>query len=88
MLNKDQRTAIIKDHGRKDSDTASPEVQAALFSARIEYLTEHLKKHKHDYSTRHGLMKLVHKRQRLLNYLKVENHDRYRALLEKLGLRR
>ena len=63
-------------------------MQAALFTARIEYLTEHLKRHTHDYATRHGLMKLVHKRQRLLNYLKVEAHDRYRALLEKLGLRR
>ena len=79
---------IIKEHGKSESDTGSAEVQVALLSNRIEHLTEHLKKHKKDHHTRRGLMMLVGKRRRLLQYLQNQDVQRYRDIIEKLGLRR
>jgi len=88
MLTKDDKTGIIQEHARKDNDTGSPEVQVALLTARIVYLTEHLRVHKKDHHSRRGLLKLVGQRRRLLNYLESKDVDRYRALVKKLGLRR
>ncbi len=79
---------IIQTHKRSDNDTGSPEVQVALLSARIEHLTEHFKTHKHDHHSRRGLLKLVNQRRSLLNYLKRKDGERYKALIETLGLRR
>lgn len=81
------KAQIIKTHQRAKNDTGSSEVQIALLTARIEYLTEHLKIHKHDVHTRYGLTKLVSQRRRLLNYLKKINLPLYRALIEKLDVR-
>jgi small subunit ribosomal protein S15 len=79
---------IISEHGSAESDTGSPEVQVAMLSRRISDLTEHLKEHKHDHHSRRGLLLLVGRRRRLLNYLAKKDINRYRALIEKLGLRR
>ena len=79
---------IIKEHGKSESDTGSAEVQVALLSNRIEHLTEHLKTHKKDHHTRRGLLMLVGKRKRLLQYLQNQDVQRYRDLIDKLGLRR
>jgi small subunit ribosomal protein S15 len=79
---------IISSHARNEGDTGSPEVQVALLSHRINHLTEHLKEHKHDHHSRRGLLLLVGQRRRLLNYLARKDIQRYRALIEKLGLRR
>lgn len=79
---------IIKEYGKTESDTGSAEVQVALLSNRIEHLTEHLKTHKKDHHTRRGLMMLVGKRRRLLQYLQNQDVQRYRDIIEKLGLRR
>ena len=79
---------IIKEYGKSESDTGSAEVQVALLSNRIEHLTEHLKTHKKDHHTRRGLMMLVGKRRRLLQYLQNQDVQRYRDIIEKLGLRR
>ena len=79
---------IIKEYGTTEGDTGSPEVQIALLSHRITYLTEHLKTHKHDHHTRRGLMLLVGQRRRLLGYLSDVDIERYRALIGRLGLRR
>ena len=79
---------IMAEHARVEGDTGSPEVQVALLTHRINYLTEHLKMHKHDHHSRRGLLLLVGKRRRLLNYLQKIDITRYRALIEKLGLRR
>jgi small subunit ribosomal protein S15 len=79
---------IIAEHARTEGDTGSPEVQVALLSHRISHLTEHLKDHKHDHHSRRGLLLLVGQRRRLLNYLGKTDINRYRALIEKLGLRR
>ena len=79
---------IIKEYGKSESDTGSAEVQVALLSNRIEHLTEHLKTHKKDHHTRRGLMMLVGKRRRLLQYLQSQDVQRYRDIIEKLGLRR
>lgn len=86
-LPKDIKTDIIADNRKHDSDTGSAEVQIALLSKRILDLTEHLKMHKHDHHTRRGLLKLVGQRRRLLNYLKKNDIERYRAIVAKLGLR-
>jgi small subunit ribosomal protein S15 len=86
-LSKDVKSGIIGEHKAHDSDTGSPEVQIALLSQRILDLTEHLKMHKHDHHTRRGLLKLVGQRRRLLNYLKKNDIERYRAIVAKLGLR-
>ena len=79
---------IIKEYGKSDSDTGSAEVQVALLSNRIDHLTEHLKTHKKDHHTRRGLLMLVGKRRRLLQYLQNQDVQRYRDIIEKLGLRR
>ncbi|ABY22418.1 SSU ribosomal protein S15P [Renibacterium salmoninarum ATCC 33209] len=79
---------IIKEYATGEADTGSPEVQIAMLSKRILDLTEHLKVHKHDHHTRRGLMALVGRRKRLLTYLKDTDITRYRALIERLGLRR
>jgi small subunit ribosomal protein S15 len=79
---------IIAEHGANDGDTGSAEVQVAMLTRRITDLTEHLKEHKHDHHSRRGLLLLVGRRRRLLNYLVKTDINRYRALIEKLGLRR
>jgi len=79
---------IISEHATSEGDTGSPEVQIALLSKRISGLTEHLKVHKHDHHSRRGLLLLVGRRRRLLQYLAREDINRYRALIERLGLRR
>jgi small subunit ribosomal protein S15 len=79
---------IIKDYATADGDTGSPEVQVALLSRRIADLTEHMKAHKHDFHTQRGLLQLVGRRRRLLRYLETVDVQRYRALIERLGLRR
>ncbi len=86
-LEKDVKSTIIADHARTESDTGSPEVQVALLTQRIRDLTEHLRFHKHDHHCRRGLLKLVGQRRRLLNYLKKNDIERYRAVVAKLGLR-
>ncbi len=79
---------IIKEYGKSDTDTGSAEVQVALLSNRIDHLTDHLKTHKKDPHTRRGLLMLVGKRKRLLQYLQNQDVQRYRDLIDKLGLRR
>jgi small subunit ribosomal protein S15 len=79
---------IVAEYGTHDSDTGSPEVQVALLSERINHLTEHLREHKHDHHSRRGLLMMVGKRRRLLDYLRREDVERYRSLIAKLGLRR
>ena len=79
---------IINEYGKSDSDTGSAEVQVALLNNRIDHLTEHLKTHKKDHHTRRGLLMLVGKRRRLLQYLQNQDVQRYRDIIEKLGLRR
>jgi small subunit ribosomal protein S15 len=79
---------IINDYATGDGDTGSPEVQVAQLSRRISDLTEHMKVHKHDFHTQRGLLQLVGRRRRLLRYLEQKDVQRYRALIERLGLRR
>lgn len=79
---------IIKEYGTHEGDTGSPEVQIAILTNRIVYLTEHLKTHKHDHHTRRGLMLLVGQRRRLLKYLQSVDIERYRSLIQRLGIRR
>ena len=79
---------IIKEYGKSESDTGSTEVQVALMSERINHLTEHLKDHKKDHHTRRGLLMLVGKRKRLLEYLQNQDINRYREIIDKLGIRR
>ena len=83
-----QKKVIIEEHARHEGDTGSPEVQVALLTARIEGLTEHFKVHKKDFHSRRGLLKLVGHRRNILNYLKSKDIQRYRALIDKLGLRK
>jgi small subunit ribosomal protein S15 len=82
------KVATIVNYRLHDTDTGSPEVQVAILSERIAHLTEHLKVHKHDHHTRRGLMKLIGRRRRLLDYVRDNNVERYRELIAKLGLRR
>ncbi|HEY2443528.1 MAG TPA: 30S ribosomal protein S15 [Streptosporangiaceae bacterium] len=82
------KTEIIGQHATSEGDTGSPEVQVALLTRRISDLTEHLKVHKHDHHSRRGLLLLVGRRRRLLKYLQKTDITRYRALIERLGLRR
>ena len=84
----DTKKSIIAEYGLSEGDTGSPEVQVALLSHRIAHLTEHLKQHKHDHHTRRGLLLLVGRRRRLLNYMQKEDINRYRSIVERLGLRR
>ena len=88
MITKDQKQALVEKHGAGDTDTGKPEVQIAIFTARINDLTEHLKTHKKDHASRLGLLKLVGKRRRLLAYLRSRDIERYRSLIAELGLRR
>ena len=88
MLTQEQKTQIIKDNAIHEGDTGSPEVQIALLTARISYLTEHLKEYKKDHHSRRGLLKMVGHRSRLLGYLYKVDIERYRAIVEKLGLRK
>jgi small subunit ribosomal protein S15 len=84
----DIKTQIMKDYGTTEGDTGSPEVQVAMLTKRIADLTEHLRTHNHDHHSRRGLLLLVGRRRRLLNYLQKSDIARYRALIERLGLRR
>lgn len=87
-LERDEKTTIITDFQTHGTDTGSPEVQVALLTERIKVLQEHLKTHKHDFNSRRGLLKLVGRRRRLLDYLGDKDKKRYRELIERLGLRR
>ena len=87
-LSSEAKAEIIAEHARGEADTGSPEVQVALLSKRIAELTEHFGEHKKDHHSRQGLLKLVNKRRKLLDYLKSKDQDRYRELIKKLGLRR
>ena len=84
----ERKSALIKEHGRGKDDTGSPEVQVAILSERISNLTEHFKTHKKDNHSRRGLLQMVSRRRRLLDYLKARDEGRYQALIEKLGLRK
>jgi small subunit ribosomal protein S15 len=87
-LVKEQKDTIITDFRTHDVDTGSSEVQIALLSARISYLTEHFKTHKKDHHSRRGLLKLVGRRRRLLDYLRRQDHERYQRIITRLGIRR
>ena len=87
-LTKDKKTALIGEYKTHDKDTGSPEVQVAILSERINYLTEHFKSHGKDHHSRRGLLMLVGKRRRMLRYLERNDLERYRALVADLGLRR
>lgn len=88
MLSVEEKKNIIAKFGANETDTGSPEVQIALLTNRILYLTEHLRMHKKDHASRRGLLKLVGQRRNLLAYLQKHNLERYRAILEKLNLRK
>ena len=88
MMTTERKAEIIKEYGRTPNDTGSPEVQVALLTERINVLTEHLKENKKDHHSRRGLLKMVGKRRGLMNYLKSQDIERYRALVAKLGLRK
>lgn len=88
MLDIEKRKGIINEFQLHASDTGSPEVQVALLSARIAYLTDHFKEHKKDHHSRRGLLKLVGQRRRLLDYMKKKDLERYRAIIQRLGLRK
>ena len=88
MLLKDEKAAIIEANKINEKDTGSPEVQIAILTKRINDLTEHLKTHKKDNHSRSGLFKMIGKRRNLLNYLKKKDIERYRATIEKLGIRK
>ena len=87
-LTKEAKLEIIGKHGRTDADTGSPEVQIAMLTTRINELTEHLRAHPKDHHSRRGLLKLVGRRRRFLNYFQKRNLEGYRALIKELGLRR
>ena len=88
MISKEKKTAIIKEFARSEGDTGSPEVQIAVLTERIQELTEHLKEHPKDHHSRRGLLKMVGQRRGLLGYLKDKDIERYRAVIERLGLRK
>ncbi len=88
MITKERKSELVEEYGNSPNDTGTAEVQVAIFSERISNLTDHLKEHPNDHSTRHGLLKLVGKRRRLLNYLKDKDVERYRTLIQDLGLRK
>jgi len=87
-LSAEAKSKIVEEHKRTASDTGSPEVQVALLTSRIQHLTEHFKVHKGDHHSRRGLLRLVNQRRSLLDYLKKKDLQRYRDLIERLGLRR
>ncbi|MHB8765511.1 MAG: 30S ribosomal protein S15 [Deferrisomatales bacterium] len=88
MLTTERKQEVIDQYKTRAGDTGSPEVQIALLSERISYLTEHFKTHKKDHASRRGLLKLVGHRRRLLDYLKGKDVERYRSLIERLGIRK
>ena len=88
MISKEKKTAIINEYGRQPGDTGSPEVQIAVLSARIAELTEHLKSNPKDHHSRRGMYKMIGQRRGLLNYLQKTDLEGYRALIEKLGIRK
>lgn len=87
-LNAEAKEKIVSEYQRGNGDTGSPEVQVALLTARIQHLTEHFKDHKGDHHSRRGLLKLVNQRRSMLDYLKKKDIERYRDLIQRLGLRR
>lgn len=87
-LSGEEKSKVIEQYRRGDADTGSPEVQVALLSARINELTEHFGTHKKDHHSRQGLLRMVNKRRKLLDYLRNKDSERYRALIKSLGLRR
>ena len=88
MITAEHKAQIVKDYQQSEGDTGSPEVQVALLTARISELTEHFNKHKKDHHSRRGLLKMVNNRRKLLDYLKEKDHERYREVIKRLGLRR
>ena len=88
MLTTEAKLAVIKEYATHEGDTGSPEVQVAILTGRIQYLTEHLKEHKKDHHSRRGLLKLVGQRRNMLDYLRRKDIERYRSLIERLGLRK
>ncbi|MDU3777019.1 MAG: 30S ribosomal protein S15 [Veillonella sp.] len=88
MLTTEAKLAVIKEYATHEGDTGSPEVQVAILTSRITYLTEHLKDHKKDHHSRRGLLKLVGQRRNMLDYLRRKDIERYRSLIERLGLRK
>ncbi len=88
VMNPEEKAGVIHEFKKHDNDTGSPEVQIALLTERIKYLTEHFKTHKKDFHSRTGLLKLVGKRRNLLNYLKKKDIERYREIITRLGLRK
>ncbi len=88
MLNKDEKTTVMEEHRRHETDTGSPQVQVAILTERINRLTDHLRTHKKDHHSRRGLLQMVGRRRRLLNYLQRTDLEGYRALVQRLGLRR
>ena len=87
-LTAQDKSAIVKQYQQSANDTGSPEVQVALLSARIKYLSDHFSTHKHDHHSRHGLLRLVNQRRKLLDYIKRKDQQRYQQLISSLGLRR
>ena len=87
MITPEKKVELIKEYGRVEGDTGSPEVQIAILSKRIADLTEHLKSNKKDHSSRRGLYKMIRRRRGMLNYLRDNDIDRYRSIIERLGLR-
>ena len=87
-LNAEQTAKVINEHKRKDNDTGSPEVQVALLSARIDHLTQHFGTHAKDHHSRRGLLKLVGQRRRMLDYLRGSSEERYRRIIDTLGIRK
>ena len=88
MITKEKKTAIMEEYARTPGDTGSPEVQVAVLTARIQELTEHLKENPKDHHSRRGMLKMIGKRRNLLAYLKDVDIERYRSLIERLGLRK
>ena len=88
MISKEKKTAIMEEYARTPGDTGSPEVQVAVLTARIQELTEHLKENPKDFHSRRGMLKMISKRRNLLAYLKDIDIERYRSLIERLGLRK
>ena len=88
MISKEKKQEIIREFARSEGDTGSPEVQVAILTARINELTEHMKIHKKDFHSNRGLLKMVGQRRSLLGYLRDKDIERYRALIQKLGLRK
>lgn len=87
-MQKEEKTAVISQYARHEGDTGSPEVQIAVLTTRINALTEHLKVHKKDHHSRRGLYKMIGQRRSLLNYLQKKDIERYRSIIEKLGIRK